>query len=88
MAGETPHDVVLRTEVALEILNQARAIVTSRIHDLEAEDPEAAEALRVRRRALVAFQNGLRVEDREAVEAVIATWGPRVADESLFWREF
>ncbi|MDI4658256.1 MULTISPECIES: hypothetical protein [Xanthobacter] len=85
MDRETPHDAVLRTEVALEILNQARAIVTSRIHDLEAEDPEAAEALRVRRRTLVELQHCLRVED---CEAVIATWGPWVRDESLFWREF
>jgi len=61
---------------------------TSRIHELDADDQAAAEDLRVRRRALVEFQHGVQVEDREGVEAIIATWGPRVRDERLFWQEF
>ena len=88
MADDVLNDAIVRAEMAIEILNQARGIVSNRIHELEANDPAMAEDLRIRRRALVDLQHGIRVEDRDAVEAVIDTWGPRVRDESLFWREF
>ncbi|RJG39926.1 hypothetical protein [Mesorhizobium sp. DCY119] len=85
---EISYDAILRTEIAIEILNQARAIVTSRVYELEGTDPEAAEALRLRRRDLIAVQQSIVVADRETVERLIALWGPRVKDEARFWSEF
>lgn len=85
---EISYDAILRTEIAIELLNQARAIVTARVYRLEGTDPDAAEALRVRRRDLIATQQGISVADREAVENLIALWGPRVKDEARFWAEF
>lgn len=85
---EISYDAILRTEIAIELLNQARAIVTARVYQLEGTDPDAAEALRVRRRDLIATQQGISVADREAVEKLIALWGPRVKDEARFWAEF
>ncbi|MFJ1311387.1 hypothetical protein [Agrobacterium sp. P15N1-A] len=85
---EISYDVILRTEIAIEILNQARAIVTARVYELEGADPEAAEALRLRRRELIAVQNSVAVADRQTVETLIALWGPRVKDEARFWAEF
>ncbi len=85
---EISYDAIIRTEIAIEILNQARAIVTARVYELEGTDPEAAEALRLRRRELIAVQNSVAIADRETVENLIALWGPRVKDEARFWAEF
>ncbi|TQN59179.1 hypothetical protein FLX27_23700 [Agrobacterium tumefaciens] len=85
---EISYDAILRSEIAIEILNQARAIVTARVYELEGMDPEAAEALRLRRRELIAVQNSVGVADRQTVENLIALWGPRVKDEARFWAEF
>ena len=89
MSGkETTYDAIVRTEIAIAILNRARAIVTARVQELEEKDPAAAGRLRTRRREIVDLQHGLRVDDPEAVEEVIAVWGPRVDDGVRFWREF
>lgn len=85
---ETSYDAIVRTEIAIEILNQARAIVTARVYELEDTDPAAAEALRQRRRDLIDVQQRLSSDGRDAVENVIAVWGPRVQDETRFWAEF
>ncbi|QTG16987.1 hypothetical protein G6M86_27190 (plasmid) [Agrobacterium tumefaciens] len=85
---EFSYDAIIRTKIAIEILNQARAIVTARVYELEGTDPEAAEALRLRRRELIALQNSVAVTDRQTVENLIALWGPRVKDEARFWAEF
>ncbi|OWV98875.1 hypothetical protein [Rhizobium sp. R693] len=85
---EISYDAIIRTEIAIEILNQARAIVTARVYELEGTNPEAAEALRLRRRDLIAVQNSVAVADPQTVENLIALWGPRVKDESRFWAEF
>jgi hypothetical protein len=85
---EISYDAILRSEIAIELLNQARAIVTARVYELEGTDPEAAEALRLRRRDLIAIQHSVAVADRQTVENLIALWGPRVKDEARFWAEF
>jgi hypothetical protein len=85
---EVPYDAIVRAEIAIEILNQARAIVTARVYELEVADPDSAEALRSRRRELIALQQSINVSDRGFVEDVIALWGPRVKDDARFWAEF
>uniref|UniRef100_UPI003101973D hypothetical protein n=1 Tax=Neorhizobium sp. EC2-8 TaxID=3129230 RepID=UPI003101973D len=85
---EISYDVIVRTEIAIELLNQARAIVTARVYELEGTDPEGVEALRLRRRDLIAIQHSVAVADRQTVEDLIARWGPRVKDEARFWAEF
>lgn len=85
---EIPYDAIIRTEIAIEILNQARAIVTARVFELGEQDPAAAEQLRGRRRELLDLQERLGVDAPNAVEDVIAVWGPRVRDEVRFWAEF
>lgn len=89
MAGQDiSHDAVIRTEIAIRILNQARAIVTARAYELDEQDPIAADRLRDRRRELLDLQESLGPGDPDAVEEVIAVWGPRVQDETRFWAEF
>jgi hypothetical protein len=85
---EIPNDAIIRTEVAIRILNKARAIVTARVFELEEQDPAAAELLRGRRRGLLDLQERLGVDAPDAVEDVISVWGPRVSDEVRFWAEF
>ncbi|KAB2684359.1 hypothetical protein [Brucella tritici] len=88
MAGQTTAlDAIVRAELAIEIINQARGLVSERVAAIEAEDPVGAEAMRARRRALLAVQNSIRVDDLDYVETVIAEWGPRVKDPAQFWRE-
>lgn len=85
---EVPYDAIVRAEIAIEILNQARAIVTARVYELEDTDPDAAETLRSRRRDLIALQQSINVADRASIETIIALWGPRVRDDARFWAEF
>jgi hypothetical protein len=89
MAGQTTTlDAIVRAELAIEIMNQARGLVSERVAAIEANDPAGAEALRAKRRELLAVQNRIRVGDPEQIEAVISEWGPRVKDAALFWQEF
>ncbi|WP_416068595.1 hypothetical protein NMA58_29635 (plasmid) [Rhizobium sp. YTUHZ045] len=89
MAGQDmPYEATIRTEIAIRILNQARAIVTTRVYALEEENPTAADQLRDRRRDLLELQESLGPDNPDAVEHVIAIWGPRVQDETRFWAEF
>ena len=85
---ETSYDAIIRADIAIEILNQARAIVTARVYQLEDTDPAAAETLRRRRRDLIELQQCIRVADPATVEDLITVWGPRVQDETRFWAEF
>lgn len=85
---ETSYDAIVRAEIAIEILNQSRAIVTARVYQLEDTDPAAAETLRRRRRDLIELQQNIRVADTATVEDLIGVWGPRVQDETRFWAEF
>ena len=88
MAGQiTTLDAMVRAELAIEIMNQARGLVSERVAAIEANVPAGAEALRAKRRELLAVQNRIRVGDPEQIEAVIAEWGPRVKDAAAFWRE-
>ncbi len=85
---EVSYDAIVRAEIAIEILNRARAIVTARVYELEGSDPDAADALRSRRRDLIALQQNINVADSDVVEDVIALWGPRVKNDARFWAEF
>ncbi|KAB2654902.1 hypothetical protein F9K94_22850 [Brucella tritici] len=87
MAEDIPYDAIVRAEIAIEIMNKARGLVSARVTEIEDADPAGAEALRRKRRELLAIQNGIRVGDDEHIEAVIAEWGPRVKDAARFWRE-
>jgi hypothetical protein len=85
---EIRYDAIVRTEIAIRILNLARAIVTGRVYELEEQDPAAADRLRDRRRDLLDLQERLAADALDTVEKVIAVWGPRVQDEARFWAEF
>ncbi len=88
MAGQTTSlATIVRAELAIEIMNNARGLVSERVAAIEAEDPIGAEALRARRRALIAVQNSIGVDDADRVEDIISEWGPRVKDPAQFWRE-
>jgi hypothetical protein len=59
MAGQiTTLDAIVRAELAIEIMNQARGLVSERIAAIEANDPAGAEALRATRHELLAVQSG------------------------------
>ncbi|UXN57732.1 hypothetical protein [Phyllobacterium zundukense] len=85
---ETSYGAIVRAEIAIEVINQARAIVTARVYEFDEQDPAAAQQMRERRRELIDLQQRIRVDDHDAVETVIAVWGPRVRDEARFWAEF
>jgi hypothetical protein len=88
MAGQTSTlDAIVRAELAIEIMNQARGLVSERVAAIEAHDPAGAKALRAKRRGLLAVQNRIRVDEPEQIEAVISEWGLRVKEAELFWQE-
>ena len=86
--GTGSHDDVVRTEVAVEVVNRARALVYARIYMLE-EGGEAerqeAERLDAKARELHDLLESLNYREQGRVEAVIGRWGPLVRDEAQFW---
>lgn len=84
---QTSFEAIIRAEIAIGIMNRARGLVCGRVAMLEFGDPDGAEKLRGKRRALRTIQNGIRAGDATQVEAVIREWGPRIRDTALFWRE-
>ncbi|EJJ26257.1 hypothetical protein [Rhizobium sp. CF142] len=70
---ETSCDALARAEIAIEILNQARAIVAPSVYELEDTDAQAAEVLR--RRDLIEPQQSIRIAVSDAVEDLIGVWG-------------
>ena len=81
------YDAIVRAEIAIELLNTARAMISQRVSELDADNPNAADALREKRRTLLAVQESVRVEDSAGVEEIIAEWGPRVRDAARLWEE-
>lgn len=77
----------IRFEVVMAIMNRARGVISSRIAEVLGPDPAAADALRLKRRELLALQQSLLPDQAERVETMIAEWGPRVRDTGLFWKE-
>src|SRR5215210_2913763 len=78
---------VIEAEIAVEIVNRARAMVQRRIGQL-VEESDAAEADRLRATAAKPLFALLRsIDDRNEahVQAIIAAWGPRVMDEAALW---
>ena len=86
--GTGSHDDVVRTEVAVEVVNRARALVYARIYMLE-EGSEAerqeAERLDAKARELHDLLESLNYREPGRVEAVIGRWGPLGRDEAQFW---
>lgn len=85
---QTSYEAIVRAQIAIAIMNKARGMVSERVAALEAVDPAGAEALRGKRRDLLAIHNGIRVGETDRIEALICVWGPRITDTALFWREF
>ena len=81
------HDHVVRSEVAMEVVNRARTLVYARIYALEDTDrkPEA-KRLQERAHELYGLLRSLDYRDQAHVEAVIDRWGFLVRDEASLWR--
>ncbi|SES41113.1 hypothetical protein [Rhizobium sp. NFR03] len=78
---------IVRADLAIEIMNRGRSLLSVRLHDIGDRDLVEAERLRSRRRDLLGLQHGVVVGMPETVEPLIAEWGPKVRDEELLWRE-
>ena len=79
--------LVIEAEIAIEIVNRARAIVQRRIAQLAA-DGDTAEAGRLRATAaqpLFTLLRSIDYRDEAHVQAIIAAWGARVMDEAALW---
>lgn len=85
--GSWTYDNIVAAETAIEILSQARGMVSARLRKIKDDDPAQARILRAKRRELVTLLRSIRPHDPEAAKAIAATWGPRVKDDSRFWRE-
>lgn len=81
------YDNIVAAETAIEILNQARAMILSRHREISEDDRELAAKLRTRRRELLALQKTISPEDPSAARAITETWGLRIKDQERFWRE-
>ena len=82
------YDDIIRTEVAMEVVNHARALVYARIDELEeGSEAERQEASRLdaKARELHDLLRSLDYREQGRVEAVIERWGPLVRDEVQFW---
>ena len=93
MNDMTPHstgsyDHIVRTEVAMELVNRARALVYARIDELEdgsKAERQEADRLDAKARELHDLLRSLDYREQGRIEAVIERWGPLVRDEAQFW---
>ena len=94
-AGETVRtifahdDAIVTSDVAAEIVNNARGLVYERIHKLVAAgEEEEVERLKAGpAKCLFDLLGSLDHRDLAHIQSVIATWGPLLRDEAAFWRE-
>jgi hypothetical protein len=85
IADPHSHHQVIRAEVAIELLNAARARITERIHagsDLTTQERERFEAVEAQ---LYRQVRNLDLTDISTIDRIISTWGPRLKDPRLFW---
>jgi len=83
-----PYLQVVRTEVAMEVINRARGLVHARVCQLEdgnEVDQREAERLTVKAGELYRLLRSLDFREQDRVEGVIARWGSLVSDEARFW---
>ncbi|WP_299472902.1 HEPN domain-containing protein [uncultured Paracoccus sp.] len=85
--GSWTYDNIVAAETAIEILSQARGMVSARLRTIKDDDPAQARILRAKRRELVTLLRSIRPDDPDVAKAVAATWGPRIKDDARFWRE-
>ncbi|MBB3811520.1 HEPN domain-containing protein [Pseudochelatococcus contaminans] len=86
-AGSWTYDNIVAAEIAIRILNQARAMISTRLHEIKDTNPALVKTLRAKRRELLALQQSIRADEPDAAKAIAAAWGPRVKDDARFWRE-
>lgn len=86
-AGTWTYDNIVAAETAIGILNQARGMISARLHEIKGTDFALAKSLRDKRRELLALQQTINPDDPDTARAIAATWGPRVKDDARFWRE-
>lgn len=82
-------DAIVASEVAAEIVNNARGLVYERIHTLMAvdEDEEVERLKAGPAKRLFDLLESLDHRNQTHVRSTIATWGPLVCDEAALWRE-
>lgn len=85
--GSWTYDNIVAAETAIEILSQARGMVSARLRNIKDDDPAQAKTLRAKRRELVSLLRSIRPDDPDTARTIAETWGPRVKDETRFWRE-
>jgi len=85
IADPHSHHQVIRAEVAIELLNGARARITERIHAGPGLTTQERERLEAAEAHLYHQVRNLDLTDISTVERIISTWGPRLNDPGLFW---
>lgn len=80
-------DSIVAAETAIEIVNQARAMILARHREISEDDRGLAAKLRAKRRELMALQKTISPQDPDAAKVITETWGPLVKDQKRFWRE-
>lgn len=86
-AAVDAYSLVVRAEVASELLNRARALIQERLHGEPHPEQAEQEHLRAKGAEISALQRMLDYRDTGHVEAVIARFGPLVRDEARFWAD-
>lgn len=86
-AAAWTYDNIVAAETAIEIVNQARAMILARHREISEDDRGLAVKLRAKRRELIALQKTISPQDPDAAKVITETWGPLVKDQERFWRE-
>ena len=86
-AATWTYDNIVTAQIAIGILNQARGMISARLHEIKDTNPALAKTLREKRRELLALQETINPDDPDTAKAITATWGPRVKDDARFWLE-
>ncbi|TCQ02441.1 hypothetical protein C8J34_11817 [Rhizobium sp. PP-F2F-G36] len=75
----TDFDAIVRADLAIEIMNRGRGLISARLHDIGDGDPAEAERLRSRRRDLLGLQHDLTEAQEIGQKGSYGMWAdPRV----------
>lgn len=79
------YDAIVRSEVANELLNEAKGRLIERLYAIEGSNPQLEADLQARMAHIHSIQQALDCNDVAATESVIAEWKGRLSNgDALF----
>jgi hypothetical protein len=85
MRGSWTYDNIVKAGTAIDVLNQARGMIQTRLREIGDEDHDLAVVLRCKRRELLKLRRSIIPHNPAEADAVTTIWEPLIKDATRFW---